>query len=134
MKQYLLDTNAVVDLLRDNKGPVARHIADVGISACAMCDITLYELYYGAYCSTNVSRNLEAVERLKSFIPIITSSDSFTEAAAQKARLRKDGQLIEDFDILIGCTAITTDRILVSDNDRHLGRLDGVKMENWLRD
>ena len=133
MKQYLLDTNAVVDLLCDNNGPVARHIADAGISACAMCDITLYELYYGAYCSVNVSRNLEAVERLKSFIPIIPSSDSYSEAAEQKAQLRKNGELIEDFDILIGCTAKTTDRILVSDNEKHLGRLEGLQIENWIR-
>lgn len=133
MKQYLLDTNAVVELLRDNKGPVAKRIAEAGISSCALCDITLYELYYGAYCSANASRNIEVVERLKSLIQIIPSSDSYFEAARQKARLRQEGQLIEDFDILIGCTAKVSDRTLVSDNEKHLGRLDGVQIENWLK-
>lgn len=133
MKLYLLDTNAVIDLLRDGKGPVARHLAETGISACAICDITLYELYYGAYCSSHAEQNLSGVERLKTMLTIIPTSESYIEAAAQKARLRQEGQLIEDFDILIGCTAKVSDRTLVSDNEKHLGRLDGVQIENWLK-
>lgn len=31
-----------------------------------------------------------------------------------------------------GCTAITSGRILVTDNVKHLERLRGVEIENWI--
>ena len=132
MKQYLLDSNAAVDLLRNSSGPVAQKLLEVGLSACALCDLTLYELYYGAYCSEMTEKNLEGIERLKQWIEIIPSSESYIEASRQKARLRKEGNLIEDFDLLIGCTAKVTGRILVTDNVKHLGRIEGVEIENWI--
>jgi tRNA(fMet)-specific endonuclease VapC len=41
--------------------------------------------------------------------------------------------LIEDLDILIGCTAIASDRILVTANVKHFERLKGIQLENWQR-
>ena len=108
------------------------HLQSTGLSVCAISEITLYELYYGAYCSSNAERNLECVEKLKSWLTVIPCSDSFIEAAKQKSRLRTEGNLIEDFDVLIGCTAITSGRILVTDNVKHLERLQGVEIENWI--
>lgn len=41
--------------------------------------------------------------------------------------------MIDDFDILIGSTAINNDMILVTDNIRHLSRLEGIEMDDWIR-
>lgn len=47
--KYLLDTNVIIDLLRNPDGPVAQRFAEAGgISFCAVADTTLYELYSGA--------------------------------------------------------------------------------------
>ena len=48
-----------------------------------------------------------------------------------KAKLEKDGNRIDDFDILIGSTAIANGMVMVTDNIKHLGRLPGIKIENW---
>ena len=40
--------------------------------------------------------------------------------------------LIEDYDLLIGSTAITHDMVLVTENVAHMNRLNGVKIENWV--
>lgn len=42
------------------------------------------------------------------------------------------GKRIDDFDILIGATAIQNKMIVVSDNIKHIGRLPNVKIENWV--
>jgi len=47
------------------------------------------------------------------------------------AKLKKDGILIDDSDILIGAFCIAHGYILVTDNTRHFERIDGLQIENW---
>jgi tRNA(fMet)-specific endonuclease VapC len=43
------------------------------------------------------------------------------------------GKLLPDADILIAAIAFTYNLILVTD-DSHFDRIDGLKVENWLRE
>lgn len=52
--------------------------------------------------------------------------------AESKAYLRSQGKLIDDFDLLIGATAIANDMIAVTENVKHLGMIPGIKIENWI--
>lgn len=132
--QYLLDTSAVVDLMRNPDGIVARGMDKAGgVVNCAISDVTLFELYSGAYSSQDVEKNLVAVERLTKWLAVIPSACGYREAAMRKVELRRQGMLIEDLDILIGCTAIASDRILVTANVKHFERLKGIQLENWQR-
>jgi len=49
-----------------------------------------------------------------------------------KASLRKKGKLVDDFDILIGATAIVGDLIIATNNERHFENMDGIVLENWM--
>lgn len=51
--------------------------------------------------------------------------------ASEKARLRKQGILLDDFDILIGSTAIANKMIMVSNNTKHLSRLKDIILQDW---
>ena len=131
-RQFLLDTNAVIDILRNPQGMVARRLVENGgVDSCAISDITLYELYTGAYASQYVRKNIAAVERLTDWLSVLPSSRAYKEAARQKVALQAKGQIIEDVDILIGSTAIVSKRILVTSNTNHLGRLEGIKITDW---
>lgn len=55
----------------------------------------------------------------------------YNRAAEIYATLRQKGQLIEDDDIFIGATALEHGGILVTNNEKHLGRIDGLKLEIW---
>jgi tRNA(fMet)-specific endonuclease VapC len=46
--------------------------------------------------------------------------------------LYRRGQLISDADILIGATALANDCRLITNNERHLRRIPGLIVENWL--
>jgi len=46
--------------------------------------------------------------------------------------LRKRGALIDDFDLLIGCSAIANKLILVTENEKHFNRIRKIKIENWI--
>lgn len=38
---------------------------------------------------------------------------------------------MDDIDLLIAGIAIENDMILVTNNERHFGRIPGLKIENW---
>ena len=63
-----------------------------------------------------------------SVVPIFNSLDIY---AKEKAKLRKGGQMIDDFDILIGVTAVANNMIMVTNNTAHLSRLDKIEIEDW---
>lgn len=130
-ERYLLDTNICVFLLR-GKFDISSHIVRVGIENCCISEITVAELLYGAECSSDVDGNLSSVKDFCNDIEIIPISESFEIYASQKARLRRQGLLIDDFDLLIGCAAIKYGMILVSDNTKHFDRLP-INIENWVR-
>ena len=49
-----------------------------------------------------------------------------------RAELEKEGNRVDDFDILIGATAIQNKMIVISDNAKHIGRFPNAKIENWV--
>jgi len=49
-----------------------------------------------------------------------------------KSKLRSEGKIIEDFDILIASIAFVNNCILVTNNPNHFERIDELKIENWV--
>ena len=39
--------------------------------------------------------------------------------------------LVDDFDILIGSSAVANNMIMVTNNVAHLSRIENIKIENW---
>jgi len=60
-------------------------------------------------------------------IPIFNSLDIY---AQEKARLRKNGMIIDDFDLLIGASAVANNMVLVTANEQHFSRMSNITIEN----
>ena len=93
--------------------------------------MTVAELKYGIENSKKIEEMREIVEAfIPKFliIPIYSSLDIY---AKTKSSLRKQGLLIDDFDILIGSTAVAHDMIMVTNNVAHLGRIENIIIEDW---
>jgi tRNA(fMet)-specific endonuclease VapC len=41
--------------------------------------------------------------------------------------------MISDFDLLIGCTSIENDLIMVTENIKEYERISEIKIENWVK-
>ena len=78
------------------------------------------------------ARNINVIESFVSDIEVIPTGLAIREYARQKRVLRSQGRPIEDFDILIGSSAIVAKAILVTENVSHLERLNSIKIENWV--
>ena len=132
MKGYLLDTNICIFAMRDKFG-VNERLESIDPQQCFVTDVTVMELRYGAYKSERKEENLHTVNDFISNVntsPFAVAIDAFCQ---EKIRLQSLGTPIEDYDLLIGCAAKATGLTLVSDNVQHLGRIEGVEIENWIQ-
>ncbi len=109
-------------------------IKQKGLENCFISEITVIELRYGAENSDNPTRSHKAVDAFVNGLSIIPVYGSIRRYAKEKVRLRKTGKPLNDeFDLLIGVTAIENKLILVTDNIKDFERLDGIKLENWFK-
>lgn len=51
--------------------------------------------------------------------------------SSEKYRLEKSGNIIEDFDLMIGTTGVIGDLTVVTHNTKHFNRIEGIKLEDW---
>lgn len=130
MNGYLLDTNICIYLLKGQRGIVEK-IEVTGCDNCFITDVTLAELWFGAYNSNRIEQQKRGISYLEQLFNVISIKDSVELFGSNKAYLKSMGTIIDDFDILIGSTAIKHDLIMVTENVRHLSRLPGIIVENW---
>ena len=130
MAKYLLDTNICIFFMK-GKYALDKKIMQAGLENCYISEITAAELLYGAYHSKNERHISETKQFISEFsvIPITSIIDDF---AKQKDILIASGQIIDDFDIFIGMTAVKNDFVMVTDNVKHLSRIRGIQIENWI--
>ena len=131
MNGYLLDTDIVVFFLR-NKKNIAEHLALLSPNDIFVSEVTVAELEYGNRCSGRYEENKWMVDRFLSSVNIVPFSDAVHLYAEERYRLRMLGQSIEDFDLLIGCTAVSDNLIMVTNNAKHYSRIKDIRIENWV--
>ncbi|WP_294476053.1 type II toxin-antitoxin system VapC family toxin [uncultured Bacteroides sp.] len=133
-KKFLLDTNICIHLLR-GKYNVDKMIDSVGLEDCYISEITVAELKYGAELGRKKGlkdrqMNLDKFIASIHVLPITGALDLF---ATEKVRLRLAGTPAEDnFDLLIGCSAISHGMIMVTENLKDFKNLSNIQLENWI--
>lgn len=130
---YLLDTDTCIYWLKGVQS-VREHLEAIGMDQIAISTITVGELYFGAYNSAKVAENLTRAETFVKQLAVLPLNDAALKTFGQiKADLRKQGQVVADFDLLIASTALAEARILVTNNTRHYARIPGIQLENWIK-
>jgi tRNA(fMet)-specific endonuclease VapC len=130
--KYLLDTNICIFFFR-GKFNVDNAFKTKGHENCCVSEITVAELLYGAENSANPQKHYDLLNRFLKKIAVVPISDSIFIYAKEKVRLKKAGIPIhDDFDLLIGATAIQKGLVLITDNAKDFERLANIKIENWV--
>ena len=132
MKKYLLDTNICIYFIKglyqlDEKTTMA------GKENCFISEMTVAELKYGVE-NSKTSYLMRPI--IESFIPqfaIIPIYECLDIFASEKAKLRRIGLMIDDFDILICATAIVHNLTMITNNVAHLSRLKDIVIEDWTK-
>jgi tRNA(fMet)-specific endonuclease VapC len=130
VKKYLLDTNICAYFL-NGKFNLETKIDEVGFENCVVSEITIAELKYGVEKSTHKEKNRKTLDLFQTkfnVIPIFPALDIY---AKEKARLKTKGKILDDFDLLIGSTAIFNNLTLVTKNVSDFDRLEEIDIEDW---
>lgn len=130
---YLLDTDTIIYNLKGNRvvqENLRRHFHDpLKISV-----ITLMELYYGAYKSRKTTGNLAKIKTLESALEVIHVGNESVEIFGMlKANLEKSGTRLDDFDLILAACALAYNLTLITNNEKHFKRIEGLKVANWVK-
>ena len=132
MKLYVLDTDTCIYWLK-GIAEIRRQAESRMDARLATTIVSVAELRFGAYYSQRVEANLQSIRNLLRGIQVLTLNDLSADTFGRlKAELRRTGQLLDDFDLLIAAMTISYEGVLVTNNVRHFGRVSGLRIENWL--
>lgn len=130
MKKYLIDTNTCIYYI-NGKFDLKKKFEQVNPDNCFISEITLAELKFGVENSEKKEKNQLALDNFLTGVKVVPIFHSLDLYAKEKSRLRKVGTTIDDFDLLIGVTAVTHNLVLVTNNTNHFKGIKGIKLENW---
>ncbi|MFA7444410.1 MAG: PIN domain-containing protein [Flavobacteriaceae bacterium] len=129
--QYLLDTNICIFFLR-GKLNLDEIIREKGLDNIFISEVTVFELKYGAENSENPRKSHKAVDNFINGLTVIPTYGIAEQYAQIKVYLRKNGTPLHDeFDLIIGVTALANDLTLVTDNIKDFRYIKNLKLENW---
>ncbi len=135
--RYLLDTDICSYAVRARDPRLlavmeekARAGADLSISV-----VTYAEMRLGAERSRHAERYNLAI---RAFCDRLSGVLAWDRPAADRfanlqARLLETGNPIGGNDAMIAAHALTLDRVLVTNNEKHFSRVPGLTVENWVR-
>ncbi|MBK6389017.1 MAG: type II toxin-antitoxin system VapC family toxin [Saprospiraceae bacterium] len=130
MKKYLLDTNIAIFYMK-GKYNLDERFGNITPGNLFISEITLAELKYGVENSEHTEKNRKVLDLFLTGVKILPIFHALDLYAKEKVRLQKAGTRIDDFDLLIGTTAITHNLVMVSNNTSHFKIIKGIKLEDW---
>jgi tRNA(fMet)-specific endonuclease VapC len=131
---YLLDTDTLIYFLKGHDAVVRNFKARLNTPK-AISVVTYGELVYGCRKSQRAAENLARVRRLAELYPLVDVTRAVMDSFAEiKAALSAAGTTVDDFDLVIGCTALTLNYAVVTNNARHFEKIPGLHVVNWTLD
>lgn len=130
--KYLLDANAVIVLLKFADSRVATRLTQEKPEDVSISSIVLSELFYGAYKSQSVEKSISRIDRLQLEVIAFDREDA-RHAGQIRASLALQGKSIGPNDVLIAGQAKSRGLIVVTNNTREFGRVEGLAVEDWSR-
>jgi tRNA(fMet)-specific endonuclease VapC len=129
----MLDTNICIYIIKNKPQSVKEKFMMYDVGDLSLSSITVSELYYGAYKSQYVEKNLLALEHfLKPFSILEYGTKASVEYGKIRASLEKSGKVIGGLDMMIAAHARSLDMTLVTNNTKEFKRVDNLVLDNWV--
>ncbi|TAM80965.1 MAG: type II toxin-antitoxin system VapC family toxin [Acidobacteria bacterium] len=127
---YLVDTDWAINHLNGQERTRQR-LEELVASGLWFSTISLAEVYEGIYYSNNPAGNEKSlVEFLQDVTVISVDEETSRLFGKERGHLRSVGQMISDFDLMIGVTALQHNFTLLTNNRRHFENIEGLRIES----
>jgi tRNA(fMet)-specific endonuclease VapC len=130
MMRYLLDANAIVDLLNNADSKLAKRVRRETPNDIAISAIVSHELFYGAYKSGRQIQNVGRIDALQ-FAVLEFDKEDARQSGSVRALLASRGTPIGPYDVLIAGQALARNMILITRNMDEFSRVPGLQAEDW---
>jgi len=128
---YLLDTNAVIALMK-NHSRVVERVRRAGRSELLICAPVEAELWFGVSNSSRIDENRHHLLTLLEWLPSLPFSGESARLSGEiRADLARKGTPIGPYDLQIAAIALANDCVLVTHNIGEFSRIAGLKLEDW---
>ena len=130
--RYMLDTNIVAYAKNNRPEVVYERMSRFDPEDLCVSVITLAELEYGVFNSSNPERNKVALTLFLANIEVVPfDDDAAVEYGRIRADLKRKGTPIGANDLMIAAHAKSLGVTLVTNNTREFERVEGLMLEDW---
>ena len=127
---FLIDTDWVIDHF-NGVTHVTRRLKELRPRGLGLSVVSAAELWEGAFFSRDPKRSQETLEAFLSGVDILGLDEEICKRFGQlRGSMRKLGQTIGDFDLLIAATALRHNLTLLTNNRKHFEGIAGLKTES----
>ncbi len=128
----ILDSDILIYFLKGEQR-VVQELLKIAPNELYTTRINYTELLYGAYNSIKVEENLMRFRNFLEAFTILEFDEKSSEIFSRtKAKLKKDGNIIADLDLMIASIAIANKHELVTNNQKYFKRIPQLKLIDWL--
>ncbi|MBM9578656.1 type II toxin-antitoxin system VapC family toxin [Leptospira sp. 201903070] len=130
---YFLDTNTCIYFLKGKSENIEKNIRKLNPNRIKIPSIVKAELLLGALKSNGKKKNREVVLSFLDPFEIIGFNDIESEIYAEvRSDLEIQGIPIGPNDLVIASVVLSSNGILVTNNEKEFKRIPKLKLENWL--
>jgi predicted nucleic acid-binding protein len=128
--RYLVDTDWVIDHLNQIERVVNR-LRELRLQGLALSIASLAELYEGVHYSRNPAQSQQALDIFLEDVTVLGIDEEICKIfGRERGRLRRQGQLIGDLDLLIAATCVHYGLTLLTNNRRHFDRIEELPIQS----
>jgi len=118
----------IIDHLKGVKSAVGR-LAAVEQAGVSVSIISVAELYEGVYQSANPEERRRGIDSFLIGVTVLNIDEETARTFGRlRCSLRRVGELIDNFDLLIAATCLRHGMTLITGNVRHFKRIPGLNM------
>ncbi|EMY79689.1 PIN domain protein [Leptospira weilii serovar Ranarum str. ICFT] len=130
---YFLDTNTCIYFLKGRNENIEKNIRKLNPNRIKIPSIVKADLLLGALKSNDKKKNREVVLSFLDPFEIIGFNDRESEIYAEvRSDLEIQGIPIGPNDLVIASVVLSSNGILVTNNEKEFKRIPNLKLENWL--
>ncbi|WP_061223272.1 type II toxin-antitoxin system tRNA(fMet)-specific endonuclease VapC [Leptospira weilii] len=130
---YFLDTNICIYFLKGKSENIERNIRKLNPNRIKIPSVVKAELLLGVFKSNDKKKNREIVLSFLDPFEIIGFNDIESEIYAEvRSVLETQGIPIGPNDLLIASIVLSSNGILVTNNEKEFKRIPNLKIESWL--
>lgn len=124
--KYLIDTDWIIDHLNGAE-TITIKLEKLASSGICTSIISVAELYEGVYGSKDYNTSLEILETFLEGITVLSIDHEVCKIfGRERNKLRKQGNMIGDFDILIASICLKHNLILLTNNKKHFEKINAL--------